>query len=82
MNCRNQEYTGIHHYAEVMIAEVHPLLPISRDKGWIAVDPLRLLVPYARLRTCRGGLIYSILRERRQKCERRQLLGQPPFSFS
>jgi hypothetical protein len=23
-----------------------------------------------------------ILRERRQKCERRQLLGQPPFSFS
>jgi D-arabinose 1-dehydrogenase-like Zn-dependent alcohol dehydrogenase len=43
VNCRNQEYTGIHHdgrYAEVMIAKASGLMSIPDDLSSVAAAPL------------------------------------------
>jgi alcohol dehydrogenase, propanol-preferring len=55
VNCRNQEYTGIHHdggYAEVMIAKASGLVSIPDDLSSVAAAPL----------LCAGLTTFSALR--------------------
>src|SRR3984893_2270419 len=55
VNCRNQEYTGIHHdggYAEVMIAEASGLVSIPDDLSSVDAAPL----------LCAGLTTFSALR--------------------
>ena len=59
VNCRNQEYTGIHHdggYAEVMIAKASGLMSIPDDLSAVDAAPLLCagLTTFSALRNCAG----------------------------
>jgi alcohol dehydrogenase, propanol-preferring len=60
VNCKNQEYTGIHHdggYAEVMIAKASGLVSIPDDLTSVAAAPL----------LCAGITTFSALRNAKAK---------------
>src|SRR5215469_8166187 len=68
VNCRNQEYTGIHHdggYAEVMIAKASGLVSIPDDLSSVAAAPLLCagLTTFSALRTApaKAGDLVAVL---------------------
>jgi propanol-preferring alcohol dehydrogenase len=60
VNCRNQEFTGIHHdggYAEVMIARANNLMSIPDSLSSVDAAPL----------LCAGLTTFSALRTHQQR---------------